>query len=108
MRGSLTATAAYRVETCSAGQEFFEDGLGDRGRDRGAEAVRLLLDHDRDHVPGVVGGGEADEPRVVDVPEAELCGARLACDLEAGREPDGRGRPALDDELHHLVQLGRG
>src|SRR3954451_3735528 len=108
MRESLTATAAYRVETWSATQQFFEVCLGDRGRDRGPEAVRLLLDDGRDDVARVVCRREADEPRVVDDPLAELRGARLAGDPEAGRETDGRGRSALDDELHHLVQLAGG
>ena len=64
-------------------QEGFEDGLRDRGRDDAAEAVRLLLEDDRDDVRGLSAGREGDEPGVVDVAEPGLGRSRLAGDLDA-------------------------
>src|SRR5579862_9437821 len=107
MSESLTATAAQRVETTSAAQEFFEDVFRDRGGDRAAEAVRLLLDDDRDDEPGIVRRGEGDEPGVVEVAEPELRRSRLARHLDA-RDLGARAGAGLDDELHHLVQLRGG
>ena len=54
----------------------------------------------------VVRRGETDEPRVVDARDASLGCAGLAGDEDAG-DLGRRTRAALDDELHHLVQLGR-
>ena len=55
--------------------------------DRRAEAVRLLLDDDRDRDRGL-SAGRRDEPRVVDAAEPELGRAGLAGDVEArGEDP---------------------
>src|SRR6266568_2394342 len=101
MRESLTATAAYRVETrsgnrfsavqgeCLPGrlsssvEEPLEDGLRDRRRDRAAESVGLLLDDNRYDVARVVRGREGHEPRVVDAGDARLRRPGLAGDRDA-------------------------
>src|SRR5438445_1560444 len=123
MRESLTATAAYRVETWSGNrfsavqveclpgrpsssvEEPLEDCLRDRRRHGGAETVQLLLDLDRDDEARVVRRGEADEPGVVDARNARLRRPGLARHRDA-RDLGRRAGAALDDELHHLVQLG--
>src|SRR4051794_24889929 len=48
MRELPVATSVLSLETGSAMQEVFEHGFGDRRRVGSAEAVRLLLDDDRD------------------------------------------------------------
>src|ERR1051326_8013309 len=100
MSVSETATGLpYRVVTPSAMQESLEDGLGDRSRDDAAEAVRLLLEHDRHRDLRVVGRSEADEPRGVDARDPRLGRPRLAGDLDAG-DLSRRAGAALDHRHH--------
>src|SRR5690348_3862316 len=103
MRELPAATTDESLETCSAMQEVFEDGLRDRCGNRGAEAVRLLLDDDRDRGFRVARGSEGREPRVVDrTVGVELGGSRLPRHVEVRRESDACGRSLLHDEAHHL------
>ena len=88
-------------------RSFSSIELGDRGGDRAAESVQLLLEHDRDGDRGVVGRGEADEPGGVDVVHRGLGGARLAGHLDA-RDLGGGAGAGLHDGDHHLGQVGGG
>src|SRR5579864_3988187 len=97
MSVSETATGGrYRVEAISAGQELFEDLLRDRRGHCAAEAVQLLLEHDRDGDLWILGGREAHKPCRVDVIDGGFRRSGLAGHLDA-RNLGGRPGPGLDD-----------
>ena len=78
----------------AAGSIASISSLRDRGGDRAAEAVQLVLEHDGACDLRIVGGREEDEPCRVDVILAGFGGSRLAGDLDPG---DRRGRPGAAD-----------
>src|SRR5438046_2936557 len=102
---SVSETATKVPRGYLPGQKGLCDLLGDRRGHRPTEAVELVLQDDRHGDLRVVGGGERDEPGVVDVRDRGLGGSRLAGDLDAGYRRRSAGS-SLDDELHHLRQLG--
>src|SRR3954453_11081557 len=98
---SVSETATGVSRGYSPAQKGLYDLLRDRRRDRAAEPVQLLLEHDRDGDLRVVGGSEAGEPGGVVVAVSGLGGAGLAGDLDARNLSSSAGA-ARDDGLHHL------
>src|SRR3954453_19571439 len=98
---SVSDTATGVSRGYSPAQKGLHDLLGYRRGNRPAEAVRLLLEHDRDGHLRVVRGREGREPGRVDVVDARLRGAGLTGDPDARNLRCG-ARAALDDGLHHL------
>src|SRR4051812_20537910 len=101
---SVSETATGVAKAYSPAQKGLDDLLRDRRRDRAAEAVQLLLEHDGDRDLRIVGGGEAVEPRGVVVAVAGLRGARLAGDPDP-RDLRRGARAGRNDRFHHLRQL---
>src|SRR5437763_12303366 len=100
---SVSETATGVSRGYSPAQKGLDDLLRDRRRDCAAEAVRLLLEHDRDRDLRMIGGSEADEPRRIDVVETGFRRPGLAGNLDP-RDLRRRARPARDDRLHELRQ----
>src|SRR3954469_19426922 len=101
---SVSDTATGVSRGYSPAEKGLHDLLGNRRGDGAAEAVRLLLEYDRDRHLRVVRGGEGREPGRVDVVDPRLRGAGLARVLDA-RDLRCGPRAALSDCFHHLRQL---
>src|SRR4051794_21541066 len=98
---SVSDTATGVSRGYSPAQKGLHDLLGYRGRNRTAEAVRLLLEDDGDRDLRVVRGRKRGEPGGVDMVDARLGRTGLAGDPDA-RDLRSRAGAALDDGLHHL------